>query len=157
MPYIIRKVRNQNLYSVKNISTGEVHSKGTSKENAIKQVRLLQAVDHGFKPTIRGGSLNSIKNNTIYKLLKQFYTDTQIYNISKEIIKLGNTNNKMKGGFLSKTKTTDLTKYALYLISNFGLALCLAFANKYINEMTHNNNYDKPYEPTYLDEDTVRL
>jgi hypothetical protein len=157
MPYIIRKVRNQNLYSVKNIETGEVHSKGTSKENALKQVRLLQAIDHGFKPTIRGGSLNSLKNNTIYKFLKQFYNDNQIYNISKEIIKIGNTNYKMKGGFLSKTKTMDLTKYAFYLISTFGLALCLAFANQYVNELTHNNNYDKQYEPVYLDEDTVRL
>jgi hypothetical protein len=157
MPYIIRKLRNQNLYSVKNIETGEVHSKGTTKDNAVKQVRLLQAIDNGFKPKLKGGSLNSLKNNTIYKFLKQFYTENQIYNISKEIIKIGNTNYKMKGGFLSKTKPNDLTKYALYLITTFGLALCLAFATQYVNEMTHNNNYDKPYEPTYLDEDTVRL
>lgn len=155
--YIIRKNRNKDTYMVKNIINGQIHSKGTSKENAIKQVRLLQAVDHGFKPTLRGGSLNSLKNNPIYKLLKQFYNDNQIYNISKEIIKIGSINYKMKGGFLSKSKTNDLTKYAFYLISTFGLALCLAFAHQYINEMTHNNAYDKPYEPVYLDEYTVRL
>jgi hypothetical protein len=154
MVYIIRKLRNRNLYSVKNIETGQFHSKGTSKSNAIKQVHLLQAIDHGFKPTMRGAG--SIRTNPIYKLLKQFYTDNQIYNISKEIIKLGGSK-KIKGGILNMGKTTDLAKYALYIISTFGLAVALAFAHQYINQITHDNSFDKSYEPVYLDEDTVRL
>lgn len=42
MPYVIRKLRNQNLYSVKNKITGKVHSYGTTLQNAKAQVRLLQ-------------------------------------------------------------------------------------------------------------------
>jgi hypothetical protein len=47
--YQIRKVRNQNAYSVKNMITGHVHSYHTTKSNAMAQVRLLNAIDHGFK------------------------------------------------------------------------------------------------------------
>jgi len=44
-PFVIRKVKNQNLYSVKNRDTGQVHSYGTTKENALKQVRLLYLLE----------------------------------------------------------------------------------------------------------------
>jgi hypothetical protein len=53
MPYVIRKVRNQPYYSVKNAETGKVHSSHTTKANAMKQVKLLMAVDHGYK---KGGA-----------------------------------------------------------------------------------------------------
>ncbi len=49
MPWVIRKIKNQNLYSVKNRDTGAVHSYGTTKENAIKQVRLLHMNATGFE------------------------------------------------------------------------------------------------------------
>ena len=42
MPYAIRKLPNQNKYSVKNKESGEVHSHHTSKAKAEKQVRLLE-------------------------------------------------------------------------------------------------------------------
>jgi len=45
MPYIVRKIRNLPLYTVKNKETGEVKSKASSKTNAIKQVRLLEQYD----------------------------------------------------------------------------------------------------------------
>ena len=45
MPYVIRKIKNQNLYSVKNRDTGVIHSYGTTKANAIKQVRFLHMID----------------------------------------------------------------------------------------------------------------
>ena len=35
-----------------------VHAKNTTKKKAEAQARLLNAIDHGFKPT---GALNSIK------------------------------------------------------------------------------------------------
>ena len=41
MPYSIRKIRNEDAYSVKNTETGKVHSKHTTKKNALAQVRLL--------------------------------------------------------------------------------------------------------------------
>lgn len=41
MPYVIRKIRNKELYSVKNLLTGVVHSYGTTKNKALKQVKLL--------------------------------------------------------------------------------------------------------------------
>jgi hypothetical protein len=46
MPYVIRKIKNKNLYSVKNRDTGVVHSYGTTKKNAIKQVRLLYLLEN---------------------------------------------------------------------------------------------------------------
>lgn len=42
MPYIIRKIRNKDLYKVVNKTTGEIHSSGSTLENAKKQVRLLE-------------------------------------------------------------------------------------------------------------------
>lgn len=53
MPYKTRKVRNKNCYKVVNINTNKVHAKCTSLENAKKQIKLLNAIEHGFKPRQR--------------------------------------------------------------------------------------------------------
>lgn len=45
MVFKIRKLRNKELYQVKNAKTGEVHSKHTTLENAKKQVRLLYMIE----------------------------------------------------------------------------------------------------------------
>lgn len=45
MPYKIRKLRNKDLYQVKNSKTGEVHSKHSTLADAKKQVRLLYFID----------------------------------------------------------------------------------------------------------------
>jgi hypothetical protein len=50
MPFVIRKIRNKNLYSVKNSKTNQVHSYSTTKTKAINQVKLLTAIEHGFIP-----------------------------------------------------------------------------------------------------------
>ena len=50
MPYVVRKIRNKNLYSVKNSKTNQVHSYATTKTKAINQVKLLRAIEHGFIP-----------------------------------------------------------------------------------------------------------
>lgn len=47
MPVKIRKVGNKYRVSTPN----EVHAKGTTKEKAEAQERLLNAVEHGWKPT----------------------------------------------------------------------------------------------------------
>lgn len=41
----IRKLRNKNVYQLKNIKTGEIHSKHSTLENAKKQLRLLYRID----------------------------------------------------------------------------------------------------------------
>ena len=48
MPYFEQKVA-KSKYSVKKGS--HVYSKHTSKTKADKQIRLLNAIDHGWKPT----------------------------------------------------------------------------------------------------------
>lgn len=49
MPFVIRKLPNKNLYSVKNKLTGAIHSKGTTHENALAQVRLLHMLENPKK------------------------------------------------------------------------------------------------------------
>lgn len=46
MPISVRKVKNRNCYRVKNMRTGKIHAKCTSKKKAKGQMRLLNAVDN---------------------------------------------------------------------------------------------------------------
>ena len=46
MPYTIRKLPDKNLYRVK--GKKGVKAKATTKLNAERQIRLLNAIDHGF-------------------------------------------------------------------------------------------------------------
>ena len=48
MPYDIKK--SNNMYEVMNIKSGRKHGK-TTLPKAKKQLRLLRAIEHGFKPT----------------------------------------------------------------------------------------------------------
>jgi len=48
MPYEIKKLID-NKYKVVNKVTKDVKSYGTTKAKAERQVRLLNAIDHGFK------------------------------------------------------------------------------------------------------------
>jgi hypothetical protein len=52
MPYKIEKNKD-GTYKVVNKITGKIHSFDTTLENAKKQIRLMQAVDHGYKPKIQ--------------------------------------------------------------------------------------------------------
>jgi hypothetical protein len=49
MPYKVVQ-KSARRYSVINPKTGKVHAKNTTLKRAKKQVRLLNAIDHGFKP-----------------------------------------------------------------------------------------------------------
>ena len=51
MPYKIRKLPNKDLYRVTNTETKKIKAKATTLENAKRMVRLLNAVNHGWKPT----------------------------------------------------------------------------------------------------------
>ena len=42
MPYQMIKVKGKNLYKVINEISGKVHSKASTKENAEKQIRLME-------------------------------------------------------------------------------------------------------------------
>ena len=42
--YVMRKIKNQELYTIKNKDTGAVHSNGSSYEDAKKQIRLLNEI-----------------------------------------------------------------------------------------------------------------
>ena len=46
MPYYSRKVRGKNCYKVSNKHTKKVFAKCTSKVNAMKQLRLLRALQY---------------------------------------------------------------------------------------------------------------
>ena len=50
MPYLIHKLRGVALFKVYNPVTKEVKAKASPIEKAKKQVRLLNAIEHGFKP-----------------------------------------------------------------------------------------------------------
>jgi hypothetical protein len=45
MPYVIRKVRNKNCFSVKNLKTNTVKSVCTTRQKAESQVRLLESFE----------------------------------------------------------------------------------------------------------------
>ena len=55
MPYKIRKVKNQSCYKVYNAKTKKIYAKCSTKENAKKQMRLLQAFKNNpqFRKTMR--------------------------------------------------------------------------------------------------------
>ena len=46
MPYQMIKVKGKNLYKVINEISGKLHSKASTKENAEKQIRLMQFFDN---------------------------------------------------------------------------------------------------------------
>ena len=50
MPYSMFRLPDGH-YRVINTESRRVHSKHSTKENAQKQMRLLNAVEHGFVPT----------------------------------------------------------------------------------------------------------
>jgi hypothetical protein len=56
MPYKMRKIRGQDLYKVINTETGEEKSKGSTKEDAKKQLRLLKGLE---RKELKGGKLKA--------------------------------------------------------------------------------------------------
>ena len=51
MPYEVRKVEGEDKWEVVNKDSGDVKAKHTSKEDAEKQVKLLEGLEHGWEPT----------------------------------------------------------------------------------------------------------
>lgn len=49
MPIKVRKVRGKECYQVKNIDSGKIHAKCSTKAKAESQKRLLDGLEHGMK------------------------------------------------------------------------------------------------------------
>ena len=63
MPYLLRKVRKHNCWTVRNKYTKKVFAKCSSLENAKKQLRLLRAIEFNksFKLRPKSGSRKSLR------------------------------------------------------------------------------------------------
>ena len=81
MPYKTRKVRNKPCYKVYNPVSKKVFSKCTTRDNAKRQIRLLQAIENNkkFAEKVRNGrritsnvttQKKRPKNNTTRKIKK---------------------------------------------------------------------------------------
>jgi len=60
MPYSLRKLKGKSCYSVKNRKSKKVFSKCTSKKNALKQLKLLRALQYNKKFVIRNNKTKKI-------------------------------------------------------------------------------------------------
>ena len=56
----MRKIKNQDLYTIKNKDTGAVHSKGSLYEDAVRQIRLLHMKEGTAKKSFGGKCIKSI-------------------------------------------------------------------------------------------------
>jgi hypothetical protein len=56
MPYALKA--NNGSFAVINSQTGDVKAKRTTKARGKKQIKLLEAVDHGWKPTGKGAPVS---------------------------------------------------------------------------------------------------
>lgn len=82
MPFVIRKLRGEPFYSVKNKVTGEIHSKGTTLDKAKAQMRLLYAVDNGWTPT--GSGLSDFSNPKEVQRLADKYDVGKVYSSTRK-------------------------------------------------------------------------
>ena len=57
MPYAIKKEGSK--FKVINKQTGKVHGTHPSKAKALSQMRLLEGIDHGWKPTFNTKTMAS--------------------------------------------------------------------------------------------------
>ena len=76
MPYKIIKIRNKNLYKVINKDTKTVHSTGSTKSDALKQIRLLEMID--AKKQLHGEGLGLSEaemSASLEQLLQSFGTE----------------------------------------------------------------------------------
>ena len=90
MPYQIRKVRNKDCYKVINKITKQVHAKCSTKENAIKQVKLMEMMD-AKKGEVLGGSLVNFLKPSLDGL-----TEKMKERVKKDIDKASFTRCKLK-------------------------------------------------------------
>ena len=78
MPYTIRKVRNKDCYKVVNKINDRIYAKCSTLENAKKQKRLLDAIDHSFKPK------RSVKKRSKKRSVKKYSKKRSVKKRSKK-------------------------------------------------------------------------
>jgi hypothetical protein len=143
MPYVIRKKRNEDLYSVKNIHTGHFHSHHASRSNALKQVRLLHALEHNSNFVPRGGARVSPVVKRMYDYLSSLYPKKTLLSVANEIIKMS------KGG--GGSRASDIAKYVISAIG-VALAVALAIFIQSQHEPSHNAPHHPPHHPPHYEE-----
>jgi hypothetical protein len=106
MPFGIRKLPNKDLYKVFNKETKEVYSKGSTLENAKKQVRLLYSLEDD---NIKGDGVNTPIDTDLYEKVKN-----EANNIYKK-------NSAYKSGWIVKTYKSLGGRYSGDKPTNQGL------------------------------------
>lgn len=69
MPYSVRKYRGKNCYVVRNKQTRKVFAKCSTKENAVKQSKLLRAIM--FNPDFVPRTLKTKRTNNTKKRMNK--------------------------------------------------------------------------------------
>jgi 1-aminocyclopropane-1-carboxylate deaminase/D-cysteine desulfhydrase-like pyridoxal-dependent ACC family enzyme len=80
MPYKLRKLPKQDLYRVYNADTGEIHSYGTTLENAKKQITLLNMVDAGVPLKKEGGAISQSKKKELIQSIRPITKEQAVEN-----------------------------------------------------------------------------
>jgi hypothetical protein len=106
MPFGIRKLPNKDLYKVFNKDTKEVYSKGSTLENAKKQVRLLYSLEND---NIKGDGVNTPIDTNLYEKVK------------KEADNIYKKNSAYKSGWIVKTYKSLGGRYSGEKPTNEGL------------------------------------
>ena len=116
MPYSLRKVPRKRCYQVYNRKTKRIFSKCTTLSRAKKQMRLLNAIDHGFVPTgrVSGGRSQTRRRrrsgggDTDDKTQKPFTPKARVSGIST----VGHVGRiKSRGDTFSNMSNEELKKY----------------------------------------------
>ena len=151
MSYIVRKLRNQPTFSVKNAMSGVVHSLHATKANATKQVKLLNAIDHEFVPTkMTGGAMPALPTaaKKILTYLKPLYSVKTLKQIGDRVLALLS---KKKGGMRGGSSSL-VGSVASFIINSldyatayaFGLYLSALSGGEYKAKDTASTLYNKP-------------
>lgn len=64
MPYAIKEVASER-FKVVNKNTGAVKAKSTTKAKAVRQVRLLDALEEGYEPSKRVMPMKSVARKSV--------------------------------------------------------------------------------------------
>lgn len=118
MPYSIRKLPNKDLYRVYNTKTKEIHSYGTTLENAKKQIKLLHMVDAGVPLTknkdLENNNISNINMNPWIEHVKAYaskngisYRDSLRCSNCKENYKKGSGTGCSKSNVVIPEETED--------------------------------------------------
>lgn len=123
MPYVIRKVRNKNLYSVKNKATGKVHSRGSSLADAKAQVRLLESLEikgKGLPTSTVKGLIDASYTNRTENKVGDLVLDRQLSTRKAQVYTNPKTGQVVVANRGTTGTVSDWTNNALYSVGLYG-------------------------------------